>query len=235
MVARRISGTVVVPWSAHGRAFLREAGTGSRGESFVATLAAIHGCEWQGSELELLVGEGADPVDDAAVRIGALREAVERYQLEPEPVLVDALCWLEHNRPAPRPAALVHGDYRTGNVVFGADRVNGVLDWEFARIGDPASDLGWLLGPTNRLDSDLAAYILPRRRVLELYERHAGWAPGEGSLHFWEVLNLVFNTCLWMSGGFNYEAGATADLRLARWSYTLPKMRRLLLDAVEGR
>jgi aminoglycoside phosphotransferase (APT) family kinase protein len=235
MAARKIEGTVVVPWSRSGRQFLRDAGAGRLGESFVATLAAIHACEWQGRELDLLAVDGVDPAEDAGNRIAVLRAAVERYQVEPEPVLVDALCWLEANRPEPRPAALVHGDYRTGNVVFGPDRINGVLDWEFARLGDPTSDLGWLLGPTNRLGSDLAAYILPRERILELYERHAGWAPSRHSLHFWEVLNLVFNTCLWMSGGFNYESGLTDDLILARWSYTLPKMRRLLLDALEGR
>jgi aminoglycoside phosphotransferase (APT) family kinase protein len=235
MVMRRIEGTVVVPWSRSGREFLRDAGTGPLGESFVATLAAIHAIRWPGRDPEFLVADDADPAGDAVNRIAALRATVERYQVEPEPVLVDALYWLEHNLPERRPPALVHGDYRTGNVVFGPDRVNGVLDWEFARLGDPTSDLGWLLGPTNRLGSDLASYILPRERVLELYEQHAGWVPSRHSLRFWEVLNLVFNTCLWMSGGFNYESGATRDLTLARWSYTLPKMRRLLLDALEGR
>lgn len=230
-VMRRIEGTVVVPWSPKGQAFLREAGAGPLGERFVAALADIHALPWQGTDLEFLgPGEG-----DAARQLAASRAAVERYQLEPEPILTDALGWLARHVPRQERTTLVHGDFRTGNVVFGDDVIAGVLDWEFARVGDPAADLGWLLARTNALGSDLAAYILPRDRVLDLYERFAGWVPSDAALHFWEVLHLVFNTTLWMSGEFNYVRGATASLTLARWSYTLPKMRRLVLDALEGR
>lgn len=229
---RRIEGTVVVPWSREGRAFLRRAGAGPLGEHFIATLAEIHAQPWRGTDLEVLAAH-AD--DDAGHRIAELWAAVDRYRVEPEPVLVDALCWLERHKPPQEHTTLVHGDYRTGNVVFGEDRIAGVIDWEFARVGDPTSDLAWLLTRTNALGSDLAAYILPGERVLDLYERFAGWVPGARALRFWEVLHLIFNTTLWMSGAHNYLSGATRSLTLARWGYTLPKMRRLLLDALEGR
>ena len=55
--------------------------------------------------------------------------------------------WLEDNRPDSQAAAMVHGDYRIGNLMF-ADRaparVVGVLDWEMATLGDPLADLGYL-------------------------------------------------------------------------------------------
>ena len=47
--------------------------------------------------------------------------------------------------PAPR-AAIVHGDYRLDNVIFGPDdRIAAVVDWEMATLGDPLTDIGALL------------------------------------------------------------------------------------------
>jgi len=57
--------------------------------------------------------------------------------------------------------AIVHGDYRLGNMLTGADhRIAAVLDWELCTLGDPLADLGYLLnnwaepgeeeGPTSR-------------------------------------------------------------------------------------
>ena len=45
-------------------------------------------------------------------------------------------------------AAVVHGDYRVGNLLAAGDapgRVSAILDWELATIGDPLADLGYLV------------------------------------------------------------------------------------------
>ncbi len=55
--------------------------------------------------------------------------------------------WLEANRPATQRTSLIHGDYRMGNLMFrrsGPVRVQAVLDWEMATLGDPLADLGYL-------------------------------------------------------------------------------------------
>lgn len=41
----------------------------------------------------------------------------------------------------PNGAVLLHGDYWPGNVLFCADRLAAVIDWEDAKIGDPLVDL----------------------------------------------------------------------------------------------
>jgi aminoglycoside phosphotransferase (APT) family kinase protein len=46
--------------------------------------------------------------------------------------------------PPPNRPRLVHGDFRNGNLMVGAEGLRAVLDWELAHIGDPMEDLGWL-------------------------------------------------------------------------------------------
>jgi len=89
---------------------------------------------------------------------------------EARPVLELAGRWLEAGRPQPTATTVVHGDYRLGNFLVGADGLRGVLDWELAHAGDPAEDVGWLSAPPwrfggsgdvggfGRLDEFLAAY-----------------------------------------------------------------------------
>ena len=63
----------------------------------------------------------------------------------PKPVFELALRWLRDNDPGPpAEATLVHGDFRNGNLIIGADGVRAVLDWELAHLGDPMEDLGWI-------------------------------------------------------------------------------------------
>lgn len=64
------------------------------------------------------------------------------------PALRSAAAWLRRNAPSDPETVLVHGDFRPGNVLFaGTDRpaVAGVIDWETALLGDPLTELGYLL------------------------------------------------------------------------------------------
>ena len=56
-----------------------------------------------------------------------------------------ALDWLEANQPANEPMRLCWGDSRISNIIFSEDcaRVNAVLDWEMAVLGNPLQDLAW--------------------------------------------------------------------------------------------
>ena len=77
-------------------------------------------------------------------RFGSLWEKNSRRDL-PEVAIIGE--WLERNRPSSQASTVVHGDYRIGNLMFGATRpatVVAILDWEMATVGDPLSDLGYL-------------------------------------------------------------------------------------------
>lgn len=54
--------------------------------------------------------------------------------------------WLSTHPPAEGPATVVHGDFRLGNLVHSArGAVLAVLDWELCTLGQPQSDLAYLL------------------------------------------------------------------------------------------
>jgi aminoglycoside phosphotransferase (APT) family kinase protein len=40
---------------------------------------------------------------------------------------------------------VLHGDYRLANMLFTGGELNAVIDWEIWSVGDPRSDLAWLL------------------------------------------------------------------------------------------
>ncbi|MFB2579793.1 phosphotransferase family protein [Herbiconiux sp. P15] len=55
--------------------------------------------------------------------------------------------WLAENLPESRRAALIHGDYRLGNVMFAAEApatARALLDWEMSTLGDPLADVGYM-------------------------------------------------------------------------------------------
>lgn len=44
---------------------------------------------------------------------------------------------------------LIHGDYRLGNMIFAGEELAGIIDWEIWSVGDPRTDLAWLLMHTD--------------------------------------------------------------------------------------
>ncbi|GIL15346.1 MAG: phosphotransferase [Chloroflexota bacterium] len=71
-------------------------------------------------------------------------DAILQESREPHPALELAIRWLRLREPAPpEKLALLHGDYRIGNVIVVAEGLSKVLDWEFAHLGDPYEDLAW--------------------------------------------------------------------------------------------
>lgn len=71
-------------------------------------------------------------------------EALYRSFEQPQPIFEYGFRWLRENAPTAPSLALVHGDFRNGNLVVDENGIAAVLDWELSHLGDPAEDLGWL-------------------------------------------------------------------------------------------
>lgn len=94
---------------------------------------------------------------------GYLTRQVERFtQLWPNNTLRDIPLvnelgrWLAQNEPVTQRHSVIHGDYRIGNLMFAPQdepRVQAVLDWEMATLGDPLADLGYLVATFSAPDA----------------------------------------------------------------------------------
>lgn len=63
------------------------------------------------------------------------------------PEMITLGAWLGAHLPTSQRAAVVHGDFRLGNLMFRPDATSlrAILDWEMATVGDPLADLGYFL------------------------------------------------------------------------------------------
>lgn len=128
----------------------------------------------------------------AQYMIESLRRDLNAIE-EPHPVIELGLLWLQEHLPPSRGAVLVHGDFRVGNLLVTEQGLVGVLDWEFAHLGDPVEDLGWPLVRAWRFGNDICRLggigdLDPfLERYNELTDRHVTVE----EVSYWEVLGNV--------------------------------------------
>jgi aminoglycoside phosphotransferase (APT) family kinase protein len=133
---------------------------------------------------------------------------------EPHPELEYVFRWLTGNAPPDGGACLLHGDFRTGNFLVTEAGLAALLDWEFARWGTPAEDIGWFCVRDWRFGQIAlpAGGLATREAFLEAYARASGTEVTLHALHWWEVMGNV----RWAAGsihqGERYLSGEESDL-----------------------
>lgn len=119
------------------------------GEELVDTLAHVHETDYE----KVGLGDFGHPegFTDRQVKrwsqqlIWAFSYTEEEREV---PQLYEIGDWLKSNKPDDHPHTLVHGDFKVDNVMFAHEtppRINAVFDWELSSLGDPLTDLGWML------------------------------------------------------------------------------------------
>lgn len=187
------------------------------GRQFFELLGRINGADAVSSPLAAFV-DAPDPGQCWSRELDYWTAQVEKNALQPEPILMAAIRWLRNHPPPPaQRLAIVHGDYRNGNVLHdGAGRIIAVLDWEMAHIGDPLEDLAWALDPLwNLQDSDRAAGLLDRAEAIGLWESASGLTFDEAAFAWWEMFATVKGMAIWISSGHASVAGINTDPVLA--------------------
>jgi aminoglycoside phosphotransferase (APT) family kinase protein len=111
--------------------------------------------------------------------------------------------------PTPAPATLVHTDLNAGNMLVGADGVCRLVDWEAARVGDPAWDLAHAISPTTtQWDASDPRVLAPAevQAFLSAY-RAAAASPGDAAVaRLPGLLDAVMFRALAWCLGFAAEA-----------------------------
>jgi aminoglycoside phosphotransferase (APT) family kinase protein len=136
---------------------------------------------------------------------------------EPRPAVEVALRWLaDHRPPASGRRTVVHGDFRTGNLMITPSGVSGVLDWELAHLGDPAEDLGWLCVKAWRFGSlSPAGGFGSREDLLDGYATAGGVPPAPGELRWWEVYGTLRWAVLCRMQAQRYLSGSEPNIEYA--------------------
>ena len=126
-------------------------------------------------------------------------------------------------------AAIVHGDYRLDNVIFGADdRIAAVVDWEMATLGDPLTDIGALLLYWELLVSGKGMFgavppgaAFPGAGVF--IERYAAAGGAELDHLNWYLAFATFKLAVISEGiHFRYRAGQTVGAGFERIGEAVP-------------
>lgn len=109
-------------------------------EAFIDCLVRLHSIDVSQPAL----GSLGKPQGFVERQVRGWAERWNRAKTEEVPAMDRIIEWLRRSLPPSLETTLVHNDYKLDNVMLqpGGDRVEAVLDWEMATIGDPLADLG---------------------------------------------------------------------------------------------
>ncbi len=163
-----------------------------------------------------------------------MREELDTVD-EPHPAIELGLTWVDRRLPRGRAPVVTHGDWRIGNLVVDENGIVSVLDWEFARLSDPADDVSWPLVRAWRFGAD-------ERRLggvgdvapyLERYNALTGRELTLDELYVWEV----FGNCKWAVGALTQSRrhlnGLDRSVELAVLGRIAAEMEYELLDLID--
>lgn len=207
-------------------------------------LARLHAIDPGQEALAFLAGRA--PAGSGRARF-ALAE-VERYRQildafsadQPYPLLRLVARWLEKHAPAASRPAVVHGDFRVGNLMFDEHGLTAVLDWELCHLGDPVEDLGWLCVRTWRFGNDALAAggLCSREELVAYYEEAGGDACDPAALRWWELFGNWKWAIICRMQAERHKAGKRPDVELATIGRRVAETEHeilALLDAAAGR
>ena len=123
-----------------------------RFKNAAATLAQLHRLE-PGA-----VGLASEPVTGLRDEIERWCRTLETTDAKLAPGWREVATALRFSAPRPLPPAIVHGDFRLGNLLAEQSRITAVIDWEIWSVGDPRVDAGWFL-----INCDPRTYRRPTR------------------------------------------------------------------------
>ncbi len=151
-------------------------------ESLMDVLARLHTADWQA----LGLADFGRPGNYFARQIHRWTQQYRASETEKIESMERLIPWLPAHIPAGDETALVHGDFRLGNVIIHPTepRVVAVLDWELSTLGHPLADLAYYCLPyrftrewEGLADKDLTALGIPTEQdYVAAYCQRAGRA-----------------------------------------------------------
>ncbi len=189
------------------------------GEQLIDALVEIHGVDWRAAGLEGF-GKPTGYLERQLRRFGGLWELNKTREI---PAVESVGRWLGENLPSSPEATIVHGDFRLGNTLFASEapaRLEAVLDWEMATIGDPLADIGYLCmmwseagDPTDGLREHLGKVTRSegfptRAELIARYEERSGRSMSNVR---WYTTLALWKSVVFMEGNYKRAIAGTVD------------------------
>jgi aminoglycoside phosphotransferase (APT) family kinase protein len=199
------------------RRVLDEGGRRATGLSFVDVLADLHA-----------VDPDAIGLSDFARKDGYIARQLKRWYGQWQqsktrnlPAVDRVHDILAARIPPQETASVVHGDYRLGNCLCLAGRIQAVLDWEICTLGDPLADVGYVLAtwpqPSDPVVTDptppsMAPGFPPRQEILDRYAIRSG--RDVSLIDFYVTFSYWKSACILEGVYARYLGGARGDTTL---------------------
>ena len=136
---------------------------------------------------------------------------------EPHPVLEWGLRWCERRAPTQEETTFVHRDFRTGNYLVHDGKLAGLLDWEFAALGNPLEDIGWICAKCwcFRHEHHIVGGVADIDDFIPAYEAASGRKVPPEALRYWQVMAHVRWAIIALQQAQRHLSGVEPSLELA--------------------
>jgi aminoglycoside phosphotransferase (APT) family kinase protein len=204
-------------------------------EAFLATMVKLHAIDMSTEDMRAL----GKPEGYVERQVRGWADRWQRAKTEELAEIDRTIEWLAARIPPALPPSLIHNDYKLDNIMLASgapDRVEAVLDWEMATIGDPLSDFGltlcywvWATGEEVRVAGIPALTARPGWYTRDHLVARYAELTGRDVTHigYYEVLG-VFKLCVIIQQIYSrFHRGQTQDTRFANFGERARALARL--------
>lgn len=202
-------------------------------EQMAQQLARIHQIDVAKHNIDFLErpGEGQTPAQNVLEHMYIVLDDLGVAS----PPFEFALRWAVRNEPPVHAVTFVHGDFRIGNLLVDENGLAAVIDWEFAHIGDPLEEIGYLCMRDWRFGNDHlhAAGLCDRERFLQAYEKHSGTTVDRAAADWWEIVGNIRWGIICMAQAERHLSGKDPSVELASLGRRSAEMQLEALRLIE--
>jgi aminoglycoside phosphotransferase (APT) family kinase protein len=210
-------------------------------EAFIDCMVRLHAIDVSGRDLAAL----GKPEGFLQRQVQGWADRWRRAQTEALPEMDRVIDWLARRLPPSPAPALVHNDYKLDNVMLplaSADRIEAVLDWEMATLGDPLADLGltlcywsWADVPGLRARGTPALTSQPGWYTRDQFVQRYAERTGRDLSHigYYEVLGVFKLAVILQQIYYRFHCGQTQDQRFRNFDQRVHSLASLAASLLE--
>jgi len=196
-------------------------------EAFVDCLIRLHAIDVSQTGLSAL----GKPEGFLERQVQGWADRWNRSKTDEMPKMERVIRWLGDRQPSSPAPTLVHNDYKLDNVMLreafidcvdSVERIEAVLDWEMATVGDPLADIGltlcywaWVEAPQLRARRVPALTSQPgwytRDQFVQRYAERTGRDLSQ--IGYYEVLGMFKLAVILQQIYYRFRRGQTHDMR----------------------